>query len=147
MNKNVANIITLTRYLGIEWITQHWHAPDYANLVAEVQKTLKEKHLVDYHSGLEINWADHRPERLVVSVRGVVVADKEYYYDEWSLADEIGDKLIADLTILAHKKAAKDIEREREERLRQEAERRVAEMLKVSQGSQESAFELSPKDA
>lgn len=147
MNKNVANIITLTRYLGIESIHQHWHAPDYENLVAAVKQTLSEKHGVDYHTGLDVDWSAHRPEHLSVSVRGVVVADKQYYYDQWPLSSEIGEKLIADLTILAHRKAEKDIERERQERLRQEAEHRVAELLKVSAGSQISAFELKSQNA
>lgn len=147
MNKNVANIITLTRYLGIESIHQSWHAPDYENLIAAVKKTLSEKHLIDYHTGLDVDWSAYRPERLSVSVRGVVVANKQYYYDEWPLTDEIAEKLIADLTILAHRKAEKDIERERQERLRQEAEQRVADLLKVSLGCQASAFELKPKNA
>jgi hypothetical protein len=146
MHKNVADIITLTTYLGIDSIHQSWHAPDYANIVAAVKKTLSEKHRIDYHTGLEVSWSIHRPERLAASVNGVMVANKQYYYDEWPLNEEIGEKLVADLKLLAHKKAALDIERERQERLRQEAESRVAELLKVSIVCQTSAFGLKPQD-
>jgi hypothetical protein len=133
MDKTSAQVLALSRFLGISSIHEGWHANRFPRLVETVKGELTAKHGIDYHMGLDIDWLDWRPEHIGVSIRGVATSNQKYL-GNWPLSGVAGDALLTDFKALASDKAMQDIERERLEHLRREADARVASLLLVASG-------------
>jgi hypothetical protein len=133
MDKMTAQVLALCRFLDISSIHEGWHANRFPRLVKTVKQELEEQHGIDYHMGLDIDWAEWRPGHIGVSIRGVATSNQTYL-DQWPLPGPVGHALLEDLKALASDKAMQDIERERLEQLRREADARVASLLSVAEG-------------
>ena len=146
MDKTTAQVLALSRFLGISSLHEGWHANRFKRLVKTVVGELTEKHGIDYVMGLDVVWAEWRAEHVTVSIRGVVTSDQEFL-EQWPLAGPVGVALLEDFKALASDKAMQDIERERLEQLRREANQRVASLMSAAEGfaEDESANQPSTK--
>jgi hypothetical protein len=133
MDRMTAQVLALSKFLGISSIHEGWHANRFPRLVETVKTELTNTHNIDYHMGLDIDWAEWRPGHIGVSIRGLATSD-EKYAGQWPLASPAGGALLEDLKALASTKAMQDIERERLEQLRREADARVGSLLAVAEG-------------
>ena len=133
MDKTTAQVLALSRFLGISSLHEGWHANRFHRLVKTVTEELKEKHGIDYFMGMDVDWTEWGPEHVTVSIRGVVTSD-QMFLEQWPLTGPVGSALLEDFKILASDKAMQDIERERLEQLRREANQRVASLMSAAEG-------------
>jgi hypothetical protein len=119
-------LLALHRYVSDQsYVSESWASPHFSRFVNAALEACQPE--IGTSMGVTVAWSTSAPDRVCVTRHGIAVSGLRFLR-ELPLEGNLAKAFMEDLQVLAEEKARKEIQRERDLALAQEAQRRVTQL-------------------